>query len=213
MSARRLGGVLAALALAVAACGGSASTSQPQPGSSAAGSVAIPLPSFAAAGGGSCSVKISGGMTASWSTPQNMGTLLIGYWINDADKKMLTLSATDAYLLMNCQSDTGSISLSSTTGTTTDQFPEKPGTYVIEAGGLGGDSTPGQVKALTVFKDGNLWEVTQPGTLTVTTFDGGHFAGTFNLQIGERSDDLSTIVTTATIDGTFNLSCTGSVCH
>jgi len=211
MSARKIGAVLAALAVVAAACGGGSSSSA-QTDTTPRPSSVVNVPSFAAKGGGSCSVKITGGMASSWSTPQNAGTLLVGYWIDDADRKMLALGAGDAYLLMNCQGDAGSISLQTTDGTTTGQFPEKPGTYVIETGGLGGDSTPGQIKALVVFTDGGLWEVSRPGTFTVTTFDGSHFAGTFDLQIGERSDDLSTTVATATIDGTFNLGCTGSAC-
>lgn len=217
MKARRPALVLAILAIVVAACGSSASTpgagnSTPgaNPGSSSAASV--DLPNLPAAGGGSCSVKATGGAEVSWNSPQNMGSLLVGYWLGASELSVLSLGPDAAYMLMNCQSDKGSISLYTTNDTTTAQFPEKPGTYVIEAGGLLGDTKPGEIQALVTFSDKSLWRITEPGSFAVTAFDGHHFAGTFTLKIGKESDDLQSIVATATVSGTFDLNCTATAC-
>jgi hypothetical protein len=217
MNARRPVLALAALAIVVAACGSSASTpgsgnSTPgaNPGSSSAASVG--LPNLAAAGGGSCSVMVTGGAEVSWTSPQNMGSLLMSYWLGAAELSVLSLGPDTAYVLMNCKSDKGSISLYTTNDTTTTQFPEKPGTYVIEAGGLLGDTKPGEIQALVTLSDNSLWRITEPGSFAVTAFDGHHFAGTFTLKIGKEGDDLQSIVATAAGSGTFDLNCTATAC-
>ena len=217
MKARRPALALAILAIVVAACGSSASTagfvnSSPggNPGSSSAASIG--LPNLPAAGGGSCSVKVTGGTEVSWASPQNTGSLLVGYWLGASELAVLSLGPDAAYLLMNCQSDTGSVSLYTTNGTTTAQFPEKPGTYVIEAGGLLGDTKPGEIQALVTFHDDSLWRITEPGSFVVTAFDGHHVAGTFAIKIGKQSDDLQSIVATATVSGTFDLNCMATAC-
>jgi hypothetical protein len=217
MKARRPALALAVLAIVVAACGSSASTagagnSAPGviPGSSSASSVG--LPNLPAAGGGSCSVKVTGGTEVSWNSPQNAGSLLVGYWLGASELAVFSLSPDAAYILMNCQSDNGSISLYTTNDTTTAQFPESPGTYVIEAGGLLGDTKPGEIQALVTFPDKSLWRVTDPGSFVVTAFDGHHFAGTFTLNIGQESEDFQSIVATATVSGTFDLNCTATGC-
>ncbi len=217
MLLRRLSGLLVGTAVVAAACGTSFSTGGPgsslPAGATPGKTSAVDLPSLPAAGGGSCNVKITGGVETSWVSPQTMGTLLISYWLSQADRSLLSVGPDEAYMLMNCQSDSGSISLTTTNQTTAAQFPEKPGTYVIEAGGILSDTQPGDVQAIVVFHNDTLWKVTKPGTFVVTTFGGGHFAGTFSLEVGQESDDLSTIVATATVSGTFDLACTGSACN
>ncbi len=223
MGIRRSIWTIVAFAFVVAACGGSASTpslvdssgvssgsSSVSPGSSSAASAG--LPDLPAAGGGSCKVAVTGDTAVSWDSPQTTGTLLVTYWLDQSDRDFLSLGAGEEYLLMNCQSDKGTVSLYTTNNTTGAQFPESTGTYVIEAGGILSESKPGEIQALVTFPDKSLWRVTDPGVFEVKTFDAGHFAGTFTLKIGKESEDLQSIVGTATVTGTFDLACTGSAC-
>jgi hypothetical protein len=217
--------VIATLAFVASACGSGASTSASgatgaaptgltPAGSTVPGSTApaVIAPSFAAAGSGSCGVQIDGDVTKSWHTDQTTATLLVSDWLSAADKAMLAVKDGDAELLINCQSDQGSISLTTTAGTTSAQLPESPATYVIEAGGLVADRKPGEIQTVINLKDTNLWRVTEPGTFDITSFNPSHLAGSFSFKIGRSDVGSQTVLATATISGTFDLSCTGSAC-
>jgi hypothetical protein len=204
----RFGASLCALVLVVAACGSSSSSAAPgsmAPGASSAPEASTDAnpPSMAAAGGGSCSVDITGATQKSWKSPQNIGTLLVGYWLSASDRDMLSMTDTEAALIFNCQSDSGSVSFTLTNGTTTAQFPMAPADYVIAPSASTGD--PGQITIIVSLKDDNLWRVAEPGTFKVTTFGGGKFAGTFQVKLTSSVGDAS-------VTGLFDLGCTGSAC-
>jgi len=218
--------VVAALAIVASGCGGAAATSAPgatgaaPTGQVAAGSTApgattsaVIVPSFAAAGGGSCGVQIDGDVTKSWHTDQTTGTLLVSDWLTAADKSMLAVKDGEAELLINCQSDQGSISLTTTAGTTAAQLPHAPATYVIEAGGLLANRKPGEIQTVINLKDKNLWGVTEPGTFDITSFNPSHLAGSFSFKIARSDVGSQTVLGAATISGTFDLTCTGSACQ
>ena len=209
--------LVAVLAIAVAACGGAKATTAPQSGgqgSAAPGSsdAVVVVPSFAAKGGGSCGVQIDGDVTKSWHTDQTTATLLVSDWLNAADRSMLGVKDGEAELLINCQSDQGSISLTTTSGTTSAQFPKAAGTYVIEAGGIVADRKPGEIQTVINLKDKLLWRVTEPGTFEITSFTPSHLAGSFTFKIGSYEVGSSAATSTATFSGTFDLGCTGSAC-
>jgi hypothetical protein len=124
----------------------------------------------------------------------------------------LSLTADQAYFLMNCQSTKGNLSLYTTNDTTGAQFPEAPGNYVIEAGSILGDTKPGEIKVLITFPDKSLWRVTEKGTFAIASFSGSHITGTFTFKIGKESEDLQSIVATATVAGTFDMACTSGAC-
>jgi hypothetical protein len=126
---------------------------------------------------------------------------------------MLAVKDGEAELLINCQSDQGSISLTTTAGTTSAQLPHSPATYVIEAGGLVADRKPGEIQTVINLKDTNLWSVTEPGTFDITSFNPSHLAGSFSFKIGRSDVGSQAILATATISGTFDLTCTGSACN
>ncbi len=215
MTTRRLAGSLFALAIVVSACS-SAASGGPSSGASAS-TVAAPsdvtVPQLPAAGGGSCSVKVTGDVSKSWTSPQTMGSLLVSYWLSPAELAQLSLKKDIAYFIMNCQGSEGTVSFSLANDTTTAMFPKAPGKYVVPAsGGIGLGGEPGQVGSLINLNDKQLWNVTAPGTFEVTTFGGGKFAGTFQAKIGRLGDDLHTITATATLSGTFDLGCTSGAC-
>lgn len=217
MPRTRIASLVATLAIAAAACSSGGSTTAPgsggggstEPGSSGP---AVVVPSFASAGGGSCGVQIDGDVTKSWHTDQTKATLLVSYWLTPGDRTLLGVTDGQEELLINCQSDQGSISLTTTAGTTAAQLPKAPGTYVIEAGGLVADRKPGEIQTVINLKDSKLWKVTETGTFEITSFTPSHLSGSFTFKIGRSDVGSQAIAATATISGTFDLACTGSAC-
>jgi hypothetical protein len=221
MNIRRTGWSLSALllvsAFALAACSSSAG-----PGSAAPGSTDDAMPTamlsdgapvdMPAAGGGSCSVNVTGDVTASWTQPQDMSSLLVTYWLSTSEMEFLDMPAGEVSFLMNCKSDQGTISLYSTNGTTAAQFPMAAGSYVVAASGILGGGGAGQVSALVTIGKDTLWRVPEPGTFNVTTFDGHKFAGSFQFKIERIGDDLKTVEASATLSGTFDFGCTSGGC-
>jgi len=211
----KLASAVAAMAIVVSGCGGSTSTPAPgavvstEPGAT---EPAVVVPSFAAAGGGSCGVQIDGDVTKSWHTDQTTGTLLVSYWLTPGDRTVVGVANGEEELLINCQSDEGSISLTTTAGTTAAQFPKAAGTYVIEAGGLVAERKPGEIQTIINLKDSKVWNVTEAGTFEITSFTPSHLAGSFTFKIGASDTGSQAIVAAATVSGTFDLGCTGSAC-
>jgi hypothetical protein len=222
MNIRRTGSSLSALllvsAFALAACSSSAAQGSAAPGStddagdSAAATLPGGAPDLPAAGGGSCSVTVTGDVSASWTQPQDMGSLLVTYWLSTSEREFLDMTSGDESFLMNCKSDQGSISLYSTNDTTAAQFPMAPGSYVVAASGILGGGDAGQVSALVTIGEDTLWRVPEAGTFNITTFDGHKFAGSFQFKIERLGDDLKTVEASATLSGTFDFGCTSGAC-
>jgi hypothetical protein len=214
---RSMGAVAALLmvsAMAVAACGSSSA-----PGGSNGGIGDLPgdlpggLPSnLPAVGGGSCSVNVTGDVTASWTQNQDVSSVMVTYWLGDSERAVLQMSPGEENFLFNCQSDQGTVSLYSMNDTTAALFPEGPGQYVIPGGGVLGGGDAGQVSALITIGKDTLWRIAEPGTFTVTTLNGSRFTGSFQMKIEKLGDDLTTVVATATLSGTFDWGCSGTAC-
>jgi hypothetical protein len=206
--------MVAVLALVVAACGGSASTVAPSTTGAGsgepAGVTAAPaaMTGAPAAAGGSCSVQISGAVTASFQAPQDAGTLQMDYWLPDDARAMLGVTGDDEGFLLNCQGAAASVSLSTADGTTSKEFPEGAGTYTILAQATQATAAPGAIQTLVNTHDKNIWSVSEPGTFTVTTLTGGRFAGSFEFKISA----IGNAGTAATVSGSFDLSCVNGAC-
>ena len=213
MRSFRLASVAAVIAIVLAGCGSSASTgsaSTSAPGSTDSSAGAASTVAAPAAAGGSCTISISGGKTVSFTSQEDSSTLQMDYWLPADGRTALGLADTDEGFLMNCQGgDLGSVSFSTTDGTTAATFPKGPGTYQIRAQlGTAGDPAPGQVQTLINLKDKNVWGATEAGTFTVTDLTGSHFAGSFSVKIGTSgSSPIS-----ATVSGSFDLSCQYGAC-
>ena len=212
MRSLKLASAAAIVAMVFAACGGSAGSTG-APGSThstdtqGGGATTTAAP---AAAGGSCKIAITGAKTVSFTSNQDSYTLQMDYWLPSEARTALSLSDTDQGFLMNCQGgDLGSVSFSTTDGTTASTFPKGPGTYQIRAQlGTGADPLPGQVQVLINLKDKNIWGATEVGTFTVTDLTGSHFAGRFSVNIGTTgSNPIS-----ASITGSFDLSCINGTC-
>jgi hypothetical protein len=218
MTRLRVAAAIAAAALIVSACSSSGSTPVAASGApasepaAASGSAAATSGSAAAtdtfvmpaAGSGSCTVNITGAVTASWTAKQNAGTLLVSQWVSASQLAVLGMTPADEAFIFNCKADAGAIDFTSTAGTTVDQIPVAPAEYVIPAAGLT-DHNPGQLAVLISLHDGNLWRVAQDGSFKITTFGGSKFAGSFQF-------DISSDAGAATVSGTFEESCTGDNC-
>ena len=207
-------GLLLASALAVAACGSSSapgSTGGPSgdPTTRATSKVPGDLP---AVGGGSCSVSLTGDVTASWTDTQDLSSVLITYWLGASERAVLKLPDGEESFLFNCQGEAGQLSMYSTGDTTSAQFPKAPGTYVIPKGGILGGGEPGQASMLLTLGEDTFWRVAEPGTLNITTLNGSKFAGNFQAKVQKLGDDLKTVVASGTLSGTFEFGCTGGAC-
>ena len=201
-----------ALSMIAAACSSSAATQGLQGATVATVTPAVSsqpvvsVPAQPISGAGSCKVTISGGLTASWDSQQTKASAVVSYWLSPAAHQVL--SAKGESFLMSCDGPDGAISLYTTNTTTSVQFPEAAGNYVI--GGLGTVSTPGLVIAIVAPKGTNLWNITEPGTFNVTTLNGSKFEGTFQIKIAEQGPDLKLTGKTATVSGTFDLACSAN---
>jgi hypothetical protein len=215
MTRGRLAVAFAAAALVVSACSSSASTPAPQPGSTGANPTpaanptateADVMPSFVmpAGGNGSCKVDITGAISTSWESKQDLGTLLVSQWLSASQLSVLGMGPSDEAFILNCKTDAGAIDFTSTAGTTADLIPVAPGEYTIAASGSTGD-TPGQLSVLVSLHDGNIWRVAKAGSFKITTFGGSKFAGSFQFDVTSTAGD-------ATVSGTFDLTCTGDAC-
>ncbi len=209
-----------AFAVIAAGCGSSAATQGPPgasvapvaPGVSSQPVASVPVqpvasvPAQPVSGAGSCKVTITGDLAASWETQQTKASAVVSYWLSPAAHKVL--SATGESFLMSCDGPGGAISMYTTNVTTAAQFPQAPGTYILNS--LGASSGPGAVIAVVAPKGDNLWKITEPGTFNVTTLDGSKFAGAFQMKIAELGSDLKLTGKTATVSGTFNLACSAN---
>ena len=159
-------------------------------------------------GGAGCSVSITGDATYSWTSPQSSASVLVSYWYTDAERTQLSMAAGEESFLMNCESDTASLSFYTTTATTAAQFPKAAGQMTIGSGGLLGSSDPGKVTLLFAPKDKSLWEVPEDGTFTIKTLSGSRFSGSFQAKLERLGEDLTTVTAKATLTGTFDFTCT-----
>jgi hypothetical protein len=192
-------------AFALAACGGSSGG----PGKSAATPGGNPSGNTEKG----CTVQIAGDLSTSWQSPQDSGSVLVSYWLSATERSSLSMAQGEESFLINCQSTAASgLSLYSTSGTTTAQFPKAAGQMVIGAGGILGSNEPGQVSLLFSSGDESLWRVSEAGRFTITTLSGSRFAGTFEAKIEKLGDDLQTVTGHATVTGTFDFSCTAGGC-
>lgn len=203
MRTARLASAVVAALFAFSACGGGST-----PGQGGAGPAATVND---APVGGSCKVSVTGEATVSWTANQDMSSVMVSYWLSAANRKVLSLKDGEESLILNCKGTGGSVNFLSPTGTTSTNFPRSPKSYVIPVGGLLGGADPGQITMLFNLGDKALWKVTEAGTFNVTTFDGGKFAGTFSVRVGKVGDDLTTIVGTAMITGSFDMACPSGI--
>jgi hypothetical protein len=213
---RRAIAALAVLALVVGACGSSSASKAPA-GSAGAGSTdaanpTVGRPSMAAAGGGSCSIDVKGDVTKSWQDTQDVGSLLLSYWLSPSERSMLSLKDNDVALILNCQSDQGAISFTLANDTTTAEFAKGPGQYQIASGGILSGGKPGQVQMIVDLKDEDVWRVAEGGTFTVTALADRRFAGTFQAKLQKLADNLKDVAGSATVTGSFDLGCTSGAC-
>ena len=162
-------------------------------------------------GNGTCSVNITGDVSKSWTTKQDMGTLLVSQWLSASSRSMMSLKDGEESLILNCKGDGGSISFMTAGGTTSATFPKGPKTYTISSGSLLGTDTAGEIGSVINMNDKLIWAPAEPGTFEVKTFGGGKFSGTFTLKI-KATADLQTRAANATLTGSFDLSCTGDAC-
>lgn len=212
MRSLKLASAAAIVAIVFAACGSSAGSTRAS-GSADSTDVSgsgAPTTGVPAAAGGSCKIAITGARTVSFTSNQDAYTLQMDYWLPSEARTTLGLAETDQGFLMNCQGgDLGSVSFSTTDGTTASTFPKGAGTYQIRAQlGSGADPAPGQVQALINLKDKSIWGATEVGTFTVTDLTDSHFAGRFSVKIGTTGSNPNS----AAITGSFDLGCINGTC-
>jgi hypothetical protein len=131
--------------------------------------------------------------------------MLVTYWLNAATRSSpARLEATDSSSIAKVRM--GRPIFMTADSTTAAQFPKAPGTYVVPTS----RGAPGQVDLILHTNDSSIWVVAEPGTFTITTFDGSKFAGTFQMKVAEQGPDLKATGKTATVSGTFDLACSAN---
>ena len=122
----------------------------------------------------------------------------------NADERSALNAGSEEFFILVCDSPSGSVTFMSYPGTTAGMFPKSPGTYVVPTiYGL----VPGSVLMAMSLSDSSQWLPSEDGSFVVTTFGGGRFAGHFSVTIATTDGSRS-----ASLSGTFDLGCTGSVC-
>ena len=148
-------------------------------GSSAAGSSAAPAP--ASTGGSQCSVRITGDVSAEWSSDAaGFQAFVYGGWLADPSPEDASAFGLNCY-----DSDFNIVGFSSTSGT---EIPMEPATYELPAGF--DPAAPITADVALLFDDG-LWQTTS-GTLEIVEFDETHIRGTFDLVIADDFDPTRT---------------------
>ena len=207
-----------AFALVLVGCGsGAGATPTGAAPSAAPGETEVPASepaeTLAPVGDGSCSVEVTGAVTADWETPQDASSVIVSYWLSDAERA--EIGQEGETFLVNCDGgDAGYLNLSLAPGTTAEQFPQGPATYEIVTGDAStGEVAPGQVSASLTLADGDLWAVAAPGTVEVTRLDGSSLTATFEFPAG-RWDPEGTASPRpeVTVRGSFDFDCTTGGC-
>jgi len=205
-----VGASILALALAGCSSGGSAAPSGAP--SSAAPVETGPAMTYAAVGGGSCAVQVSGNVTSDWQRPQDSSSVLVSYWLSAAEREMLGQEGES--FLVNCDGgDKGYLNLNSPTGSTVETFPKASGTYEIAASNAT-EQVPGTVNAMITLPGEDLWAVAAPGKLEVSRLDGSRFTATFEFPVGRWQPGAAEgVQAEATVTGSFDFACTSGGCN
>lgn len=131
----------------------------------------ISIPEFAddPVGRGSCSVDVTGDITASWTEQQNTSTALVSEWLTD---DQIAVFGDDFSLLFNCVGDGGSLSLFTRPDVTREQIPQAPAEYELPGGGGSFGGADDLWSLLLAFDDSDTnWGVAEPGgTLRVVEY-------------------------------------------
>src|ERR1035437_8249676 len=155
----RLTSLVAVLAIVATACGSSASTATAVP--------TVALTSLAPVGHGSCAVEMTGAQENVWQSQD--ASLLVSYWLSDKDRQAAGLKGET--FILNCGSDTGTVSFTMHDGTTATQFPKAAGDYVVAVNG----TAAAQLSMTLTLPDKSVWVVSALGVFKVATFADGEF--------------------------------------
>ena len=132
--------------------------------------ISIPEVAGDPVGSGSCSVDVTGDITASWTEQQNTSSALVSDWLTD---EQIGVFGDQFSLLFNCVGDGGSLSLFTRSDVTREQIPQGPAEYPLSGGG-GSFGAADDVWSLLLTFDGSdtNWAVAEPGgTLDVVEYD------------------------------------------
>lgn len=131
--------------------------------------MSLPDVDFDPVGSGSCSVDVTGDVSASWTEQQNTSSALVSEWLTD---EQIGFFGDEFSLLFNCVGDGGSLSVFTASGVTPEQIPQAPAEYPLRGGGLVGDEEHLWSLLLTLDDSDTNWAVAEPGgTLTVVEYD------------------------------------------
>jgi hypothetical protein len=208
---RRLLLALAAVSVLLPACSEDPSASDSTPPRATVEEVGVELPDPASGGTavttatttadvGSCSVELTGVVTASWTGTAGDTGATYGPWISADHQEAAGESVApvpDTYFVATC-SGSGGQSVSFTGG---GSIPRRPAVYRFRHTTTG--QSPDDLMQVLVTPDGTaLWTVADNnGKLTIDAFDDHHVAGEFELTIAPIGGPVTT---TAKVTGTFD---------
>ncbi len=196
------------------ACSENPSTSSTTRPLSTVEEIGVELPDPAAAGtvvtsptatlpAGTCTVTITGAMTATWEGLPGSAGATYGPWISAEQQEAgggSVGAVPDSYFVANCSVSGGRAVTFSANGS----IPQHPAVYRFHRGtgsAAGGQSADDLLQVHISTDGGTLWTVAKEGKLTITAFDGKHVAGQFDLDIAPVGDHPAT---TAHLSGSFD---------
>lgn len=174
---------LAGVALLSLAAGCSSDKKISLPGNvSLPGGATLPdgLPSSDALG--SCHVKVTGDVTAEWTSNGGSGSVGYGPWIPKSVGSV-PIATDETFFILNCQGD--GANYVGFMPVTDGSVPMQPGTYTIAPAdnAVGTSQSGAMVTLLGLEGTDTNWGPSAQGTLNITAFDSNHIAGNFTIPV------------------------------
>ena len=145
-----------------------------------------------AGGPDSCTVNVTGDVSASWVSPGGYSAVGYGAWIPSTPGVSSPIALDDTFFILNCTGPGDSyIGFGPSVGAS---VPLGPAIYPLLPADnvLGGSATPSVMQVLIGLDGTNTnWGPSAEGTLVITAFDANHIAGTFTIPVTDMLAEFS----------------------
>ncbi|MFN0148941.1 MAG: hypothetical protein ACKVT1_20750 [Dehalococcoidia bacterium] len=163
-----------------------------------------------------CVVQVTGSQQGSITDRANRSAVETDYWVYTADRINQAGGPIGALLLLHCGGRLANgevtVTIAPSPDSTYADVPFGPRSYVIAPGGLfDDDPARGQFSALLTVGT-TIYEVNEPGRLTIDSFTTGLISGSFSFNATEASLDDDENLKKVSVQGTFDIPCAGSQC-
>ena len=154
-------------------------------------------------------MTLTGGINETFSSPGSVSSVLVGYWLSDKEKSLISVAANSVPLIINCVSDIASVTIGGSDKLTTTIFPKGPSEFPLKASEnalsiTNGDSPLNALVQISKYQTN--WTLKEDGYVKFTALDDNHIAGEFKFSL---TDSLAKLGNTApapdtVVSGTFD---------